>query len=208
MAIDRNRGKAAGILGGIVVFEGFFVVWQAWGDVAGYLRWLGFLPGRHWPQPVGYATAAVVAIGFVALSARLPSVRENLIRPSWLKVLAIGVAVAAGILEEIAFRPLLMNALQERGMGPVVQVVLSGLGFGVIHGVWAFFGKKWHAGAGAIVATGLLGSALAVVYLVSGRSVAPCIAAHFALNVFAEPGLVLAALRGEMGRRRTAVVRG
>jgi hypothetical protein len=46
--------------------------------------------------------------------------------------------------------------------------------------------------------------ALAIVYLVAGRNVAPCVAAHFLINAFIEPGLVLAAVRGEMGRLRTA----
>ncbi|MEO8191138.1 MAG: hypothetical protein ABI682_12415 [Acidobacteriota bacterium] len=34
----------------------------------------------------------------------------------------------------------------------------------------------------------------------AGRSLAPCILSHFTINALAEPGLVLAALRGEMAR--------
>jgi hypothetical protein len=49
--------------------------------------------------------------------------------------------------------------------------------------------------------TGVLGAALAAVYVLGGRSLAPCIAAHFLLDVAIEPGLVLAALRGEMAAR-------
>jgi membrane protease YdiL (CAAX protease family) len=48
------------------------------------------------------------------------------------------------------------------------------------------------------VATGMLGVALAIVFVVGGRSLAPCIAAHFLINALIEPGLVLAATRGEM----------
>jgi hypothetical protein len=197
------RRKAAAILAGIVLFEGFFVVWIAAPNTGNFLRWLGFLPGRHTPAPAGYLAAAIVAVLFVTLSAiRLPSVRANLLRPSGLKLLAIGVAIAAGILEEIAFRPMLMDWAQSHGAGVILQVIASGLGFGIIHGIWAFFGGKWQAGLGAITATSLLGAALAIVYLVGHRSVAPCIAAHFALDLFVEPGLVLAALRGEMSRAR------
>ncbi|MEO6807451.1 MAG: hypothetical protein ABI286_04210 [Edaphobacter sp.] len=57
------------------------------------------------------------------------------------------------------------------------------------------------AGAGAVLATGTLDSAaLAVVYPASGHSLAPCVAAHVLLTALVEPGLVLAAVAGEMGR--------
>jgi membrane protease YdiL (CAAX protease family) len=201
-----NARKAALILGGITLFEGFFVALQAAPSPRLYLSWLGFLPGRHTPTTWGYPSGVLVALLFTAISAsRLPSVRANLVRPSWLKLLAIGVAVSAGILEEIAFRSLLMDALQRHGIGPVLQVLASAIGFGVIHGIWAFFGGHVRAGIGAVTATSMLGGALAVVYLVAGRSVAPCVLAHFLLDLLVEPGLVLAALRGEMSRPAAAV---
>jgi hypothetical protein len=56
-----------------------------------------------------------------------------------------------------------------------------------------------------MLATSILGGALAIVYLIAGRSVAPCIVAHFLLDLFVEPGLVLAALRGEMSRSQQEV---
>ena len=91
---------------------------------------------------------------FIAVTAyRLPSVRANFIRPSWLKLLALGVAVVAGILEEIAFRPLLMNALQHRGAGRFIQVLASAIAFGIVHGIWAIFGGHLRAGIGAVAAT-------------------------------------------------------
>lgn len=199
MAAPSPERKAALILGSIIVFEGFFVLLQAVPAPREYFTWLGFLPGRHTPRPAGYLAALLVAILFTVISAyRLPSVRANLIRFSWLKLLAIGVAIAAGILEEIAFRTLLMNALQSHGINVVLQVIVSAIAFGLVHGIWAFFGGHLRAGIGAIIATSTLGGALAIVYLVAGRSVAPCILAHFLLDIFVEPGLVLAATRGEM----------
>ena len=91
-----------------------------------------------------------------------------------------------------------MNALQQRGAGPFLQVLASAIAFGVVHGIWAIFGGHLRAGIGAVAATSLLGAGLAIVYLIAGRSVAPCIVAHFLLDLFVEQGLVLAALRGEM----------
>lgn len=57
---------------------------------------------------------------------RLPSVRANLFEPSWLKPVAVGMAVAAGILEEAMVRRMLMNALQHRGAGMALQAALRG----------------------------------------------------------------------------------
>jgi uncharacterized protein len=199
-ALSPTR-KAALILGGITVFEGFFVVFQAVPAPRLYFTWLGFLSGRHSPGPFGYPTALLVAAVFITISAyRLPSVRANLVRLSWLKLLAVGVAVAAGILEEIAFRMLLMDWLHRQGIGSALQIFASAIAFGIAHGIWAIFGGNLRAGIGAVSATSILGAALAVVYVIAGRSVAPCILAHFLLDIFVEPGLVLAATRGEMSR--------
>jgi membrane protease YdiL (CAAX protease family) len=63
-------------------------------------------------------------------------------------------------------------------------------------------GKSFRAALGATMATGFLGAMLGIVFLLAGRSLAPCIVAHFAINLLIEPGLVLAATRGEMGSRR------
>ena len=205
-ALCHHDHKTALILGGMTIFEGLFVAFQAVPAPRSYFTWLGFLPGRHSPNPVGFPAALVVAVLFTAISAyRLPSVRANLVRPSWLKLLAVGVAVAAGILEEIAFRGLLMDSLHHHGIGPIVQVVVSAIAFGVAHGIWAIFGGHLRVGIGAVSATGAFGAALAVVYLMSGRSLAPCILAHFLLDLFIEPGLVLAATRGEMSRSQNSV---
>ncbi len=199
MLPSNDTRKATAILGAIFLFEGVFVALQAYPDPVRFLRWLGFLPGRHSAVAAGWFLAGLVTIAFVVLSAtRLPSVRANLFRISWLKLLALGTALVAGILEEIVFRSMLMDAARDRGANALLQVLLSAITFGLIHGVWALFRGSWRAGFGAVVATGILGAALAAVYLASGRSLAPCVAAHCLLNALAEPGLVLAAVRGEM----------
>lgn len=192
--------KAGAILGGIFLFEGFFVGMSSYGRSYRFFTWLGFLPGTRTAPLVGWFCAVVVTVVFVLLSARFPSVRENMFRLSWLKLLSLGVAFVAGILEEIAFRQLLMDSARHHGANAAVQVLLSAIAFGAIHGVWTLFRGSWRAGIGAMLATGILGGALALVYLASVRSLAPCVTAHFFINVFAEPGLVLAAVRGEMGR--------
>jgi membrane protease YdiL (CAAX protease family) len=148
----------------------------------------------------GWVAAALVAAIFVAFALRLPSVRANLFRPSFLKLLALAVAIGAGILEEVTFRQWTMNWLMSHGSGAVIQILGSGLLFGAAHGVWGLMGKSLRAAIGATLATGFLGSMLAAVFLLAGRSLAPCIVAHFVINLLIEPGLVLAATRGEMNK--------
>jgi hypothetical protein len=115
-------------------------------------------------------------------------------------MLAIAVAIGAGILEEVVFRRWTMNWLMALHHGVAIQVLGSAFLFGIAHGVWGLFGKSLPAAAGATIATGLLGAMLAIVFLLAGRSLAPCVATHFFINLLIEPGLLLAAVRGEMKR--------
>lgn len=200
MSVER---KAALILAGFAVTEGAIVVLGFLGAPAKFMAYIGFAAGRH-GAPLGWLLALVVTAAFTAFSLRLPSVRENLFRPSWLKLLALPMALFAGILEESVFRSTLMNYIEHQGAGVAVQVLVSGLAFGLAHGVWGLFGKSLRATLGATLVTGVLGTALAVIYLAAGRQLMPCIAAHFLIDALIEPGLVLAACRGEMDSQRPA----
>jgi hypothetical protein len=166
-----------------------------------FIRYLGFAPGLS-GNLAGWIAAVLATAIFVAFALRLPSVRANLFRPSLLKLLAIALAIGSGILEEVMFRRWTMNWLMEHGQGAVVQVLGAGLFFGAVHGIWGLMGKSFRAAVGATLATGFLGIMLAIVFLLAGRSVTPCIVAHFVINLLIEPGLVLAATRGEMGSAR------
>ena len=112
--------------------------------------------------------------------------------------LALAVALTSCFVEEAVFRKFRMDSLQHRGYGVALQILASGLLFGAAHGIWGAFRGSFVAAAGAMVVTGLLGLALGAVYVASSRILAPCVVAHFLINAFAEPGLVLAAVRGEM----------
>jgi len=151
---------------------------------------------------IGWALALGVAVGFVLCALRLPSVREHLFRFSRLKLLALTLALGAGLCEECIFRKLLMDSLQANGSGIATQIMVSGLVFGLAHGIWGLFRGSVAAGMGATLTTGALGLELAIVYVASHRILAPAILSHFLINALAEPCLVLAAVRGEMGRAR------
>jgi membrane protease YdiL (CAAX protease family) len=198
----NNDRKAAWILFIIAVIEGSWVLLNLHVNGVRFFRYLGFIP-HIGGTALGWSLAFIVSALFVGLAARLPSVRENLFRISWLKLLGLAVAISAGILEEVVFRRWLMNHLQDRHhAGVMLQIIISGLAFGLAHGVWGLMGKSVRAAIGATVATGILGIGLAIVFVASGRNLAPCIVAHFLINLLIEPGLVLAATRGEMQRRR------
>jgi membrane protease YdiL (CAAX protease family) len=77
------------------------------------------------------------------------------------------------------------------------QVILSGLAFGIIHLLWGIKNRK--AGVNAFISTSLLSFALAIVYLVSERSLAPFIVAHFMITALIEPGLLVAAKNDKIG---------
>ena len=198
--IEGAEGKAAWILLAIAAIEGTWVGLNWIINGKKFTGYLGF--ARHRMGALeGWIAAVAVAGIFVLFSIRLPSVREHLFRVSKLKVLGFAVAVAAGVLEEVMFRKWIMDYFLGRGFDGEIQIAASAIAFGLLHGVWGLMGRSIRAALGATVVTGLLGAALAVVYLASGRSLAPCIAAHFLINALVEPGLVLAAVRGEMSRR-------
>ncbi len=192
--------KAALILSGFAVAEGAWLVLNVVANPRGFFRFSGFLSSHS--EPVGWMLAMAVAAGFTAVGSRLPSVRANLFRFSWLKLLALAMACAAGFCEEAVFRKLLMDAMAHRDYTIFPQVLASALSFGAVHGIWGVFrGSPWAA-ISAILATSALGFALAVVYVASHRLLAPCVMAHVLINALCEPGLVLAAIRGEMGTSR------
>lgn len=111
-------------------------------------------------------------------------------------------ALPASVLEEAVFRKLLMDHLAAGSWNASFQVLASGLAFGAVRGIWGFFGRSWRAALGATLITSTLGATLALAYIAAGCSVAACVAAHFLIDALMEPGLVLAALRGEMSRLR------
>lgn len=61
------------------------------------------------------------------------------------------------------------------------------------------FGRSMRAASGATLVTTLLGTALAAVYVLAGRQLRHCIAAHF-IDALLEPGLVLSVCQGAVGR--------
>lgn len=90
-----------------------------------------------------------------------------------------------------------MDHLHAQGYGAIAQIAASGLAFGLVHLMWSL--KNIAAGINAVLSTAILGCALRIVYILSDRSLAPCITAHFVITALIEPGLILAAVKDKLG---------
>ncbi len=119
---------------------------------------------------------------------------DMLFRHGYVKLIALVAALAAALFEETLFRGFLMNILRVKGRGPLFQVIVSGVAFGLAHGVWGMFAPA-HI-LGYIAATTVLGLALACVFVLGKRSLTPVILSHFLIDAVLEPWLLLHVLRG------------
>src|ERR1700730_10205280 len=111
MTAERKSGIILAILTAI---EGGWVLMNLQINGWRFIRYLGFAPGMT-GNAAGWIGAFFATVIFVAFALRLPSVRENLFRPSSLKLLALALAISSGILEEVMFRRCTMNWLMAQG---------------------------------------------------------------------------------------------
>src|ERR1700730_1009685 len=88
--------KSAIILALIEAIEGSWVLLNFYVKGTRFFYYLGFAPVVG-GTAIGWLLAFVVSALYVAVAARLPSVRENLFRISWLKLLGIAVGISAGL---------------------------------------------------------------------------------------------------------------
>lgn len=194
-AISPER-KTLYILVLIFLFEGAFVLMTFFAKPYEFIRYLGFASEKA-GTATGWLIGAAVAIAYVWSAAKIADVRYHLVRPSTLKGIAVVAAVMAAILEEVIFRKWVMDYLHGQGYGATIQVLASGLTFGLVHLMWSL--KNIAAGINAVLSTAILGCALGIVYIVSDRSLAPCVTAHFVITALIEPGLILAAVKDKLG---------
>ena len=167
------------------------------GRPPGFLRDLGFFSGAS-GTPLAWALGILVALAYCAYAIRSPLVAHYWRRVSLLKLFAIIIAIAAAIVEEAFFRRIVMDGVLAAGGGPLLQILASALVFGGAHGIWGIVTRRIFVGIGVMVATGTLGAALAVVYLVGDRSLAAPIVSHFLITATIQPGIMFAAFSGHM----------
>jgi membrane protease YdiL (CAAX protease family) len=142
--------------------------------------------------------AIIVAIGYVVYTFRvIPFVASMQREISLFKLLGIVSAVVGGIVEEAIFRRWLMDSLMYGGVGPAVQVVSSGVVFGLAHAVWLLAKREFKFALPAMFSTAVLGTLLAAIYLLGRRNLGPCIFAHVLINIVIEPWLLLSSVSGK-----------
>lgn len=171
------------VVAAIAVFEGVFVA----------ILWSGIVQAVLTPvinAPLVWAASALIAALYIIWSVRgLPDLRPLLLRlePIWL--LGIALAVSSSLLEEFAFRTMIMNGIRSSGGGLVEQILISAVAFGLLHAVWGARGGL-RATMTAVFHTTALGVALAILFIVGGRALLPCVVAHFLINAVLEPWLI------------------
>lgn len=158
------------------------------------IRTRGTIRGLRRSAPAyAFIGAVLLAAGYIGITvAGNPRVEAAVGLISPLKLLAVLAAVVAGVFEEALFRGVLMDRLAAAGRSQVLQVFVSGLVFGCLH-FYAFAGLP--AALMAQAATTVLGWALAALYLLSGRSLWPCVIAHTLIDAALEPALLLSLIR-------------
>jgi membrane protease YdiL (CAAX protease family) len=151
--------------------------------------------------PLAWILATITAIAYVFYTMKaLPLVLANQKEISLFKLLGILSAVVGGIVEEVFFRRLIMDRLLSGGFNPILQVIISGVAFGLAHTSWMLLTKRdFKTTLPAILSTSVLGIFLAIIYLAGGRNLGPCIFSHVLINIVIEPWLMLSAVSGKWG---------
>lgn len=147
---------------------------------------------------LAWILATITAVAYVLYTMKaIPLVLVKQKEISLFKLLGILAALVGGIVEEVFFRRWLMDMLMARGLGPILQIIISGLAFGLAHTAWILFKGDIKFTIPAILSTSVLGILLAIIYLVGGRNLGPCIFAHVLINIIIEPWLMLSSVSGK-----------
>lgn len=191
---------------GVTVIEGGALFWMIEPALGNPLRLehYFFLPR---PNALAWGVSFLTVALYTAYATRRsPLIGEFVFSPlKWspyfgLRLVALAESFVTGVFEEVFFRRFVMDWASHQGTSAGIQIALSAIVFGLAHGFWGFFTGNFRAGAAASMATGVLGASLGIVYILGGRTLLPCIAAHIAINLLLEPWLILAAASGSWGR--------
>jgi membrane protease YdiL (CAAX protease family) len=150
-------------------------------------------------HPMAWILATITAVTYVLYTMKaIPLVLAKQKEISLFKFLGILAALVGGIVEEVFFRRWTMDILMSRGVSPILQVIISGLVFGLAHTAWILAKGDFKFTLPAILSTSVLGIFLAILYLVGGRNLGPCIFAHALINIIIEPWLMLSSVSGKL----------
>ena len=87
--------------------------------------------------PLAWILATIIAIAYVLYTMKaIPLVLAKQKEISLFKLLGILSALVGGIVEEVFFRRWIMDMLMSGGVAPILQVIISGVAFGLAHSSW------------------------------------------------------------------------
>jgi hypothetical protein len=113
--------------------------------------------------------------------------------------ISLGVVLggSAGICLEMIFRGFVMTQAHDARLPVTFQITLSAVLFALALNRMAWSGYPGHPDIWAVVGTTasatILGVAFAIIYVIGNRSLNPAIAAHAAIDMIVEPGMILMA---------------
>ena len=114
--------------------------------------------------------------------------------------LALVMGGSAGVCLQTIFRGFVMTQARDAGLPVVIQILLSAILFALAVARFGWGGTPGRPNFWVLVATtassAILGAALAIIYVVGRRSLAPAIFAHAAIDMIVEPGMALFAAMG------------
>ena len=126
--------------------------------------------------------AVVFSLAYAGFTLMIPDVRNHAAEVSVFKVWGVFVSAIGAIVEETVFRGFILTELEGLRRSTRVQVIVSGVTFGLLH-----IGFSWWG----MVCTTLMGMVLAITFLWSGRSLFAPIVGHCLINIIIEPWLLL-----------------
>ncbi|MFB3188414.1 CPBP family glutamic-type intramembrane protease [Staphylococcus pseudintermedius] len=132
-----------------------------------------------------YVLYTIMAVSFV---------KKHIWKCSILKVLGLWIAITSSITEEIVFRQLVIEKLYELEYTTWIQIIISGIIFGIAHGLWGLLGKEIKVIFPIILTTTILGILLAMLYIYTNNNIFYPIVSHTLINFFIEPWLLLAVI--------------
>src|SRR2546428_9756234 len=104
----------------------------------------------------------------------IPAVARTWGQGAWIRGMLFFAAIAAATVEEAFFRRVVLEGVRQSGSGVVLQILASAIAFGGAHAIWGLIKRSLSAAARTVLATGIMGGLLAVVYVVGQRSLSPC----------------------------------
>lgn len=192
-----DRRKTAMILGMTALFMFSPLAMSLFWRPIPLFQNLGF-DRKSFAPPLAWILATITVVVYVFYTIKaIPLVLSKQKEISLFKLLGILSALVGGIVEEVFFRRWLMDMLMARGVGPILQVINSGVAFGLAHSAWILFKGDIKFTFPAVLSTSVLGVLLAIIYLMGERNLGPCIFAHVLINIIIEPWLMLSSVSGK-----------